>query len=96
MDPIERAAELFAVLSHAGRLRVLALLEQRCDLTVGELQEELGIERTALSHQLRILRDAALVRVTPEGKHKRYALADHHVAHIVRDAVAHVAEEGAR
>lgn len=92
MDLIPETARLFAVLSHPGRLSVLVLLERTGALTVSELQSTLGLERTGLQHQLRILRDADLVRVEPEGRHRRYALADHHVGHIVRDAVAHVAE----
>lgn len=92
MDAISDAAALFGVLSHPIRLRVLALLSEHQPRTAGELQELVGLERTALSHQLRILREARLVCAERQGRRQLYQLADHHVAHIVRDAIAHVSE----
>ena len=93
MDPtLTAAAGLFGVLSHPGRLQVLVLLTETESLGTAELQAATGLERTALSHQLRILREAHLLHVSREGRRRRYRLADHHVAHIVRDALAHVQE----
>lgn len=92
MSDLTAAAALFGVLAHPGRLQVLALLAEREPRTAGELQEALGLERTALSHQLRVLKEARLVTADRDGRHQCYTLADHHVAHIVRDAVAHVSE----
>lgn len=93
MDPtLTAAAALFGVLSHPARLQVLTLLQGDRERTASELQAATGLERTAMSHQLRILREAHLVHVTPVGRQRRYRLADHHVAHIVRDALAHVQE----
>lgn len=92
MDHVPAAARLFGVLAHPGRLGILVLLGRTTERSVTELQDALGLERTLLQHQLRILRESQLVRVTRDGRHKRYALADHHVGHIVRDALAHVAE----
>jgi len=92
MEPIDEAARLFAVLSHPQRLRVLSLLSDGEPRSAGTLQEALGLERTAMSHQLRVLRDARLVSATRDGRHQLYTLADHHVAHIVGDAIAHVSE----
>jgi DNA-binding transcriptional ArsR family regulator len=45
-----------------------------------------------MSHQLRTLRDAGLVRSERRGKHVFDELCDHHVAHIVKDAIAHASE----
>lgn len=92
MDPITDAAALFSVLSHPTRLAVLALLAEQGPRPAGELQELVELERTALSHQLRILREARLVIAERQGRRQLYRLADHHVAHIVRDAIAHVSE----
>ncbi len=92
MEPIDEAARLFSVLSHPQRLRVLSLLSDGEPRSAGTLQEALGLERTAMSHQLRILRDARLVSATRDGRHQLYSLTDHHVAHIVGDAIAHVSE----
>jgi len=88
----DRAAALFSTLSHPGRLGVLVALENSAPRSSGELQELLGIERTSLSHQLRVLKEAQLVTVEVQGRRRLYSLADHHVAHIVRDAIAHVQE----
>ena len=93
MDALSEAAALFGVLSHPIRLAVVALLSEREPRTAGELQEETGLERTALSHQLRLLKEARLVVSERSGRRQLYRLADHHVAHIVRDAIAHVSEE---
>ncbi len=84
---------LFAALAHPVRLRVLLLLDGG-DRTVSELQEATGVEQSALSHQLATLRKARLVLTERDGRHVRYRLADHHVAHIVRDAVLHADEPG--
>jgi ArsR family transcriptional regulator len=62
-------------------------------LTAGELQERLGVEASALSHHLRLLREARLVKAEARGRHRVYELDDPHVAHIVEDALRHVAEE---
>ncbi|MBX2798817.1 MAG: metalloregulator ArsR/SmtB family transcription factor [Myxococcales bacterium] len=90
---LERTAQWLAVLAHPVRLAVLCALDASGPLTAGALQEQLGIEASALSHHLRPMRRARLVRVRPEGRHRIYALDDHHVAHIVRDAMRHVSED---
>ncbi len=91
-DPeiLGRTAELFAVIANPIRLAVLVALQERGTLSAGEIQVAVGVESSALSHHLRQLRDAALVDVQPQGRHRLYALADHHVAHIVGDALSHV------
>ena len=89
---IEAAAGLFAALSHPARLHIVALLTESSPQTASELQAQVGLERTSLSHQLRVLRDARLVKRTRDGRTQRYELADHHVAHIVTDAIKHVSE----
>ncbi len=63
--------------------------------SAGELQEATGLERTSLSHQLRVLREARLVSRERDGRKQLYRLADQHIACIIRDAIDHVSE-GAR
>ena len=94
MTSIESAAALLGVLSHPARMHVVALLADHSPRTVGELRRLTGMESTALSHQLRILRTANLVTSEKQGRFRIYRLSDHHVAHIVRDAIAHVEEVG--
>ena len=87
-----RTAALLTVLAHPARLTVVCMLDTEGPMTAGALQERVGIEASALSHHLRPMREARLVRVVRDGRHRIYALDDHHVAHIVRDALRHVAE----
>jgi len=89
---INRTAEILGLLGHPKRLEALILLD-RGPLSAGELAEQLGLEQSAMSHQLRLLRDARLVVGDRQGRRVLYRLADHHVADIVRVALIHVAEE---
>lgn len=86
-----KALRLFQAIAHADRLDVLLALSAapRC---VSELAEVCRASPSAMSHQLRRLREAGLVRTQRQGRHVEYALADRHVAKIVADAVAHAAE----
>src|SRR5262245_38747584 len=89
-EGLGQAAALLAVMGHPARLGVLLALHREGPLSAGALQLRAGLEASALSHQLRILRDAHLVRVVPQGRHRIYALDDPHVARLVEDALAHV------
>jgi DNA-binding transcriptional ArsR family regulator len=89
---IERAVAFFAALAHEGRLRALLALSRGCPLSVGALAEACSMEQSAMSHQLRLLKEARLVTAERDGKSVLYSLADHHVAHVVGDAIAHVSE----
>jgi DNA-binding transcriptional ArsR family regulator len=91
-EVIARAASLLAVMSHPARLQVLHALHTEGPMAAGALQTLVGLEASALSHQLRVLRDARLVRVVPSGRHRIYALDDPHVVRLVDDALAHGAE----
>ena len=90
-EVVERACALFGAIAHPARLTTLLVLSDG-RRSVSELQEATGLSQTAMSHQLRILREAHLVTATRDGRRVLYDLDDHHVAHIVRDAVAHSAE----
>ncbi|MEQ1569351.1 MAG: metalloregulator ArsR/SmtB family transcription factor [Myxococcota bacterium] len=88
----DQTAALLQVIGHPARVAVLWALTRCGALTAGELQERVGVEASALSHHLRLLRDAHLVRSEPRGRHRVYQLDDDHVAHIVTDALHHVEE----
>jgi DNA-binding transcriptional ArsR family regulator len=76
-------------LSTPNRVQILyALLDGPRD--VSELIKALGIEQSAVSHQLRVLREAALVRVERAGIRRVYALADEHVAEFLHQAARHI------
>lgn len=86
------AVTLFAALAHPVRLTALLALARQGSRTVGELMALTDSEQSAMSHQLRVLRDARLVVAERVGRQVRYDLHDAHVAHIVQDALVHAAE----
>ena len=90
---ILKTAALFSALAHAGRLRMLLALASGEALPAGVLGETAGLKQTAASHQLRLLKDARLVKTHRDGRKVLYTLCDTHVSHIVRDAIAHIQEE---
>jgi DNA-binding transcriptional ArsR family regulator len=73
------------------RLRILCLLRGR-EVCVHELVEVLNVSQSAVSHQLRVLRDARLVAHRREGRHVYYRLADDHVREMLENALSHGAE----
>ncbi len=94
-DPpaIDAAVALFSALAHPSRLTVLVALNRFGALSVGELMELQGVEQSAMSHQLRALRDAHLVVTQRDGRRIRYRLADDHVVHIVQAGLTHAVDE---
>lgn len=70
------------------RLRLLWLL-RRDEVCVHVLVEALGMSQSAVSHQLRLLRDARLVSARRSGRHVYYRLADEHVLALLENAVSH-------
>jgi DNA-binding transcriptional ArsR family regulator len=80
---------LLSAVGHPVRLLALIALRRRGPLSVGELRKITDTEQSHMSHQLRVLREARLVRTERRGKQIFYELYDHHVAHIIEDAVQH-------
>ncbi len=90
----ERAAAIFRVASDEARLRLLERLSEG-EWCVSELAEAAGVGLSTVSQQLRLLRSEHLVKRRRSGKHVFYALADSHVAEIIRSALDHAIEEHA-
>lgn len=89
-----RAVEIFKALGDEARLRTLEMLERVGEVCVSELAAASDEGVSTVSHRLRHLRTAGLVRRRRAGKHVYYALDDDHVARLVRDALDHASEEG--
>jgi DNA-binding transcriptional ArsR family regulator len=91
--PLEAVAEIFALLADPTRVRILDALThgERC---VCDLATLVGISESAMSHQLRLLRTARLVRARRAGRQAFYTLDDHHVIGLLRDARRHAEEPG--
>lgn len=85
----ERVAEAMHALSTPSRVLILAQLRER-PRSVSELVAAVGMEQSAVSHQLKLLRDSGLVAGERHGRHVVYSLYDHHVAWLVDQAVGHV------
>ena len=90
---ISQTASLFSALAHPGRLRILLALTRKAPRSATELAELSGLEQTAASHQLRLLKKVRLISAERSGRQILYSLSDTHVSHIILDAVAHVQEE---
>lgn len=90
-DVIYSLAELFKMFGDPTRAKILQCLQIR-DLYVGEIADILEMSISAVSHQLRVLRSAKLVKGTKEGKEVKYSLDDDHVTKILEYGLTHVNE----
>ena len=84
-------AEFFKIFGDSSRIRILSLLQQE-KLCVGEISELLNLSPSAVSHQLRILRQARLVRYKKIGKEVFYKLDDDHIEKIFEQGLEHIQE----
>jgi ArsR family transcriptional regulator, lead/cadmium/zinc/bismuth-responsive transcriptional repressor len=90
-DRAAELADLFRLLGDATRLRiVIACLDE--SISVGDIAARLGLSGSLVSHHLRLLRAAAIVRAERQGKQVFYIAADDHVRRIIGDMIEHVAE----
>ncbi len=84
-------AELYKVFGDSTRIKILYILFEG-EMCVQHLCELIGVSQSAVSHQLRILKGARLVRFRREGKTVYYSLADEHVRHIIACGADHINE----
>ncbi|MBE0669783.1 MAG: helix-turn-helix transcriptional regulator [Anaerolineales bacterium] len=84
-----KLAELFSALSDASRVRLISLLMEG-EMSVSTLAEELKMTESAVSHQLRGLRQMHLVRARKSGRKVFYSLDDDHVSRLVSLGLDHV------
>ncbi|CAM4327903.1 ArsR family transcriptional regulator [Bacillus manliponensis] len=91
-DSLSQVAELFKVLGDRTRTRILHALFE-AEMCVCDLSYLLGMTQSSVSHQLRVLKQAKLVKNRKEGKVVYYSLADDHVIRIFEQAFEHVNED---
>ena len=85
-------AELFKVFGDSTRIRILFVLFE-AEVCVCDLAEALNMTQSAVSHQLKILKQNKLVRSRREGKSVFYSLADSHVRTIIDQGLEHIEED---
>lgn len=85
---VEVVVETFQALGDSTRVTILYALQQQA-LCVRDLAHLVGVSESAVSHQLRLLRDRRLVRPKRRGNRTYYALDDHHLAALFREAEYH-------
>ena len=90
-NTLEGVAEIFKALSDPGRVRIVLALAL-AELCVCDLAAVCGLSDSAVSHQLRILRNLKIVRNRREGKIMFYRLDDQHVSALLHQCLEHVIE----
>lgn len=91
VDELYDLAELFKIFGDSTRIRIMSVLlgEEMC---VCDLAEVLSMNQSAISHQLKILKQAKLVKSRRDGKQVYYSLADDHVSTILAMGLEHIEE----
>ncbi|WP_160688433.1 metalloregulator ArsR/SmtB family transcription factor [Clostridium sp. C2-6-12] len=85
-------ADLFKVLGDSTRVRILCVLFE-AEMCVCDIAALLGMTQSAISHQLRVLKQARLVKYKKEGKVVYYSLDDEHVKSIFDQGLIHISEK---
>ncbi len=88
---LPQLADLFRLLGDPTRLRIVVAC-LRGPTAVGDLAAALDLTSTLVSHHLRLLRAARLVKFERRGKHVLYSTADRHVSDMLQDMIEHIAE----
>ena len=91
-EPIYEVSELFRAFGDSTRARMICALSIS-ELCVGDLAALLSVTQSAISHQLRMLKQSRLVRSRRDGKVIYYSLADEHIRTLFAIAFEHVMEE---
>ena len=84
-------ADLFRIFGDTTRIKLLYILRNQ-ELCVNDLAQSLNMTQSAVSHQLKILRQSKLVRNRREGKSLFYSLNDNHVVTIIDQGMEHICE----
>ena len=90
-DEMYDLAELFKCFGDSTRIRILCVLLEG-EFCVGDIAEALNMTQSAVSHQLKLLKQAKLIAGKREGKQILYSLADEHVRSIINIGIEHIEE----
>ncbi len=89
-DSVEKVCNIFRVLGEPSRMKIVLAL-MKGELCVFHIVEACGGTQSAVSHQLRVLKDNGIVKARRDGQNVLYSIADEHVREIVEMGVAHTA-----
>ena len=89
VDVLFELSEFFKFFGDTTRIRIIHLMLSG-ELSVNEIAEKLNLEQSVVSHQLRILRTANLVKPRREGRKMFYALDDEHIGEIFNTGLTHI------
>ena len=90
-EELQSLADFFRIFGDSTRIRILYALSQS-ELCVCDIASLLGMGQSAISHQLRILKQMRLVKFRREGKSVLYSLADEHIETILAQGMEHIGE----
>jgi Predicted transcriptional regulators len=88
-DTVQQLADIFKIVGDPTRIKILSVLS-RAEMCVCDIAETLEMGQSAISHQLRVLRSARLVKFRKEGKEAWYSLDDNHVVDLLRLGLEHI------
>ena len=90
---VECLSRLFSAISDPTRIRIIHALTENERLNVTDLAAHTDLSVSAISHQLRLLRDRALLKAERRGRSVYYSLADDHLRTLLRTGVQHAYED---
>lgn len=91
-EKLYELAEFFRVFGDSTRIKILYVLLQS-EMCVYDIASLLGMTQSAISHQLRVLKQMQLVKFRREGKTVFYSLSDSHIENILSQGMEHISEE---
>lgn len=89
-DTAQHLADLFKTLGDPTRIKILSLLTKTEEMRVCDIADSLTMGQSAISHQLRVLRSARLVKFRRDGKEVLYSIDDDHVMKLLGQGLEHV------
>lgn len=91
-ETIDKLSEFFKAFSDPGRLKIIQALSQN-NLCVCEISQIVNMSQSAVSHQLRYLKNINILSCKREGKSIIYSLKDNHILHIYLEGLIHINED---
>lgn len=91
IESLRMLSEVFKAISDVTRLKIILALKDE-ELCVCDISHILGVSLSAVSHQLRILRNLKLVKYRSQGKMVFYSLADRHTIKLIKEGITRIIE----